>query len=146
MLVLMKQLSLVVLACLLSACGGSSPATPAAPSVAATAPLPVAQLSSLGGATWANCLPAIASFPGSCQFQGSIQNVGTGCATAIRGITEFRNGGTPIGTTAAWGLNPSIVMRPNETLVYVTTTETLAIVNQTTGYITTPSWTNVKCQ
>lgn len=134
----MKWLSVVAVIAF-SACGGTTPITAPTP-----APTPVANVIAVS-AGWANCLPAIGSFPGSCQLQGSVQNTGTGCAATVRGTIVFKNGTAVIGTTAAWGLGAA-VLRPNETLVYLSTTETLDVVNRTTGYVNTPAWTNVACQ
>lgn len=145
----MKRLLLALALVTCSACA-SDPA-PAAPTPVPTptptpAPLATANLISLNGAAWVSCLPAIGGFPGACQLQGQIQNTGTGCAGTVRGTTVFFNGSQAIGSPAAWSLNTSLVMRPGETLVYLTTSEPLSVVNLSPGYVTTPSWSNVACQ
>lgn len=139
---------LLVFALLCSACGADAPASPAAaPAPTPTpTPAPTANVVSLTGAAWVSCLPAIGGFAGSCQLQGQIKNTGAGCAGTVRGTTVFLNGSQTIGSPAAWSVNASVVMRSGETLVYLTTSEPLSVVNVGPGYITTPSWSNVPCQ
>jgi hypothetical protein len=139
----MKNL-ILVLAVLASACGGSSPT---APSVTTPPPVAVANIVATAQGSWTSCLPAIGGFPGACSFQGEASNTGSGCAIAVSGVTRFYNSAhAQLGTTAAWSMPSSRMIRPGESFAYLTTSEDLSTVNAVSTYQTQPAWTNVACQ
>jgi hypothetical protein len=141
----MKYLILVA-ALLASACGSSSPAAPTA-AAPPPPPAPTANIVATAQGNWTSCLPAIGGFAGACSFQGEATNSGAGCAIDVRGVTRFYNSASvQLGTTAAWTLTGSRIVRPGESFAYLTSSEDLPTVNAVSTYQTQPSWTNVACQ
>jgi hypothetical protein len=132
---------LVVLALGVSACSGNSPAGPST-----VPPPPAANLTSDGQGTWVNCLPAVGSFPGACQFKGDARNSGLGCATAVRGTIQFFDtANVQRGPSSEWTLASSRIVRAGETFSYTATSQELSVVNVTRTYNLQFAWTNVAC-
>lgn len=122
----------VVLLLVAAACGGggSSP-TPQ--------PIPPAAVTAVGPSQWVNCLPLV----NLCTFQAEIKNVGSGCASDVRGTTRFENsGGTVLGSFNWTG--PAL-LRSNETFVYTIPNVPANIWSIPTQFVTQPSWTDVRC-
>lgn len=126
----MKMILLAVfVAVTVSACGGQSPTTPTAP-----APIPAAQIVSLGGGTFTSCniISCFVTFP--------MQNQGVGCASGIAGTVTFSNASGPLGAEQ-WTHTPTV--RANESFVV---SRTVAVgFNAATSYRMDPAWTNVRC-
>lgn len=121
----------VLIALSVVACGGSdAPLAPAAP--------PTATLQVEGSPQWVDC----SAFLGGCRFQGSLRNVGLGCAGTVRGVTRFFNNAGAEVASAQWGLG-SRTVRPNELVLY-TTIERISDSGIAT-YLSEPAWSNIAC-
>jgi hypothetical protein len=124
------------------ACGGSVSPTSASPT---SSPMAPANLQVSGDGRWMACLSIGASVTLlNCDFQGELRNVGTGCATAVRGVTRFYSNGQPMDGSFSWTVDASVVL-PNQIITYRTSSVPAAIVNATMNYLTEPVWTNVPC-
>src|SRR5688572_33406726 len=105
--------AVIVAALAMSGCAGDR--TPTAP----TPPPPAAVLQLSGEGSFANC---IASPISRCDFQASIQNVGSGCATSIAVVARFSDAsGNQMGSdTPMEASGTSLVsrtIRPQEIIV-----------------------------
>lgn len=142
----MTRLVLFVLLLAVPACGGS----PSAPSLGgATAVPPTADIQTGGQGGWTNCLPVIGntrnSVSGACQFQGPARNVGTGCATAVRGTLTFRDSSKAQVALGAWSLPSTQILRPNEAFTYLTPFINGTAVPLIVDYLSEASATAIKC-
>ena len=84
--------------------------SPAAPTIVF---VPTALLELRGDLLVSNCFPA--GIDDTCDFEGEITNVGTGCATDVRGITRTFEDGVEVGQ-AAWLIQFDV--RPGEIVLY----------------------------
>jgi hypothetical protein len=149
-----RRLIVASIACLISACGGTSPTVPTTtsqpPVVVAPAPLAQANLVATGlsvpgcdiliqlslglGLQTANCR----------SFSGTMQNVGAGCASGVRGTTTtYLAGSSQVVGSSSWSYGFRV--RPGESFGY----SGGAIAVPTTGpmqYRATAAWDNVSCQ
>lgn len=133
----MKKVAvLFLLAFTYAACGGKdSPAAPTPPP-----PLAQANIQTSGTSTWEACLS------GNCLFQAEARNVGTGCASDVRGVLRFFNAASQQLGTASWSLQAGRIVRPNEAFVYRSTVYVdRTVVSGTTTYQSEPAWTSVAC-
>lgn len=130
----MKRLLAVV--CLASAaCGGSSPAP-------APTPLPAATITPSGQGAWVNCSTVLSR----CDFQGEARNTGTGCATAVRGVIRFYDGGQQqLGSSDSWALPAAQIVRRNEAFSYLVFSVGPSIYTASSSYVSESAWTNVAC-
>jgi hypothetical protein len=117
----------------LAACGGGA-AAPTPP------PLPPAAVVAVGPSQWVNCLPVVQL----CTFQAEIKNVGSGCASDVRGTTRFETTGGAVLGSFNWTTGGG-VMRSNETFVYAIPNVPVNIWSIPTQFVTQPSWTDVRC-
>jgi hypothetical protein len=121
--VVSRMKRLILVACVLTTgvlvigCG-STPAAPTPPAV--TTPIVTtarANVVSEGPSSWVSCLPAIASFAGSCQFQQGARNTGAGCASGVSGTLALLDAQqNQIGSLVSLlpGVSRSRALRPNE--------------------------------
>lgn len=119
-----------------------APAPPPAP-----APIPAASLQLSGQGSFTNCIPLF----DRCDFQASLQNVGTGCATSTSAVARFYDGnGAQMGSDAQLGAVgaslASRTIRPQEIVaVGSINTVTYTIATTSKSYRLFPTWTNVRC-
>lgn len=132
----MRLLGLVLVICTVGCGGNDGPTAPSQPP-----PLPTAQITPSGSASWEACLS------GSCLFQAEARNTGLGCAADVRGVVRFFNGQQQLVGSAQWTLGARIV-RPNEAFLYRSTVyvgrDVILAANGGT-YQSEPAWTNVAC-
>lgn len=149
--ILMSRAALVGSLTALSACAGlTSPISPSlAPSVnaAPSVAIPAARLEMTGDGRWMACFGVGVAGFSQCEFQGTVRNVGAGCATAIRGVTRFYDQNRQeMEGTFPWRVDSQGVIRPDDTVSYRTSSVPIAIVNATAAYgLTDLQWTDIAC-
>ena len=142
----MPRLLIVMVALLMVGCGGDSTPTPSpspvpapAPTPAPAAPVPTANIVSGGGGSWSRCSNT------GCVFNGPMRNIGTGCASSVRGTVTFNNAqNQPLGTYQ-WSI--TAMVRPDEAFVFTTPVGAIptSVSSTETNYSVSPAWTDVRC-
>lgn len=127
---------LLIGVCLVSlACGGDTPTQPSGPP-----PMPSARLEINGSLTYpAGCVG------GLCLYQGELRNNGVGCASTVRGVTRLIAPDGRVISSDDWNLDASIVVRPNEAVIYRDCCLTQDAAREANRFTTQPAWTNVRC-
>jgi hypothetical protein len=148
-----RRLIVAVLACLVSACGADTPITPTPVVVVATrvpAPIASANLVMSGSLSVPGCEPRMANAFGlglstiDCPtFSGVMQNLGAGCANAVRGTTTSYVTGTSQ-VIGSHGWSYGFRVRPGESFGYSGGPLTVPS-RGTFEYRTTAAWDNVSC-
>lgn len=77
------------------------------------------------------------------RFSGTMRNIGSGCASAIRGTTVIWNSSATQTGSGSWTY--AQMVRPGEQFIYSGSAITLPS-NGLYTYHTTPFWDNVRCQ
>lgn len=133
----MRYASLIVVALFAVGCGSDTPVAPTiAPASLVQQGNLIVQTCSAITATWYSCF----------SYTGTVKNVGTGCASGVRGVTKTFDATTraQVGSSE-WFYSPRV--RANEEISY--TGVNLVVAGPLTGgwfYTTTASWDNVACQ
>lgn len=76
------------------------------------------------------------------QLTGSGKNVGTRCASQVRGLTEFRAGTT---FEVPWQLEPTVTIRPGAAFTYPVCCPTVASLEDGGSYQTVFTYESVPC-
>jgi hypothetical protein len=142
---------LALVACVASACGGSS----SSPTTPTPAPILAAVLTTPSGATLndlTNCEAArlaarviTGSSIAQCGFSAPMINTGAGCAANVRGtLTASRDeaGSQPTGT-AGWSYGA--LVRPGEQFSYPLNTLLSVPSSGKVYWVSAPQWDNVRC-
>jgi hypothetical protein len=156
----MRALTVICVACMACACGSSPTAPTASPSgssqfhnpIVDRVPLPAASLADSG-----ETVSGQQQSDGTFAFMLSAVNVGTGCASAVSGVTEFRDGSQNVIAVLPWSLPAARIVQPGERFGYEVTlpqggtfspaTKVLPYSSRGTGsYFTAYNWTTVACQ
>ena len=144
--------------CIAAACGGgnSSPTAPTPPPTAPPPPQPAprADIRSTGSSAWGHCLPNLGlgtRDEGACFLDGSIENIGNGCARGTTVIARLYGvDGARVGADLQMGaVGRSLmgaVIRPAEVVAITSLTRvdgfTVPLVDNVSLI---PTWTNVAC-
>lgn len=119
----------------------TSPTTTALPSV-----IPAKLQVSGDQGQWMACLSIGVGGIVNCDFKGELRNVGTGCASAVTGVTRFYNASNEqIGEAVTWHLAVPPVIQPEEVVSYRSPSVPASVVHSTAHYFTEAQWTNVPC-
>ena len=137
-----------VMSLVVVSCGNNSGRSPTAPSQSPSPPpIPSANLQSAGQGSWISCTSRSRL---GCYWSGSLQNVGSGCASGTTAIVRFFDGndqqlGSDVQVGAAGGLS-SLTIRSQE-IVALTSTRLVAwdIVDGAETFLLSPTWNNVEC-
>lgn len=136
----MKRAAAIAAIC--SAC--SSPTVPTRPTPTPEPPPAVAALASTGRLSSENCVPSGEGFV--CEFFGSADNTGDGCATNVRGVTSIyrpKPNDAAIAWSAPFTYNGGMV-RAKERFTYRGSGLQVGTEDGWT-YATAFTWDNVKC-
>jgi hypothetical protein len=127
----------VVVAGAAAACGSAQPSAPSPPVV------PAAVLSATGPLTFTACVTTATSDVVACQFAGTAQNAGPGCASGVSGQTfSFRPNSNVALDTKSWSYGAMV--RPGATFSYGG--DALLVPAAAAGtYATTFAFTSVAC-
>jgi hypothetical protein len=118
-----------------AACGSSS--------TAPTPSLPAAVLSATGALTFSACTATATSDAVACQFVGTAQNAGSGCASGVSGQTfSYRPNSNVALDTKSWSYAGTV--RPGATFTYGA--DALLVPTAAAGtYATTFTFTSISC-
>ena len=124
--------------------GGSNGSSEGSPSGPSRPQLPAASIQFDGNGQTGACVRGEVNI--RCQFEETGKNVGSGCATRVRGTVRFINAAQETVLTAGWNLPAARVLAPQEQFSYVMTfSGTIDAVSGLAGYRQEPLWTNTAC-